>query len=104
MSLAFFDGNLPCSIKRHMIQSLKRIGEEPSKRVSINQQIITSFNLIDFVTSTSKVPFQKLKFLSGFIQKDPDTWNDNNDFLRASSIVPELKVVSDHAEKGMALI
>ena len=75
-----------------MIQSLKRIGDEESlKQVSINQQIITSSDLNDFVASTSKVPFLKLKFLSGFLQKDPNTWNNDNDFLQASSIVPELK-------------
>ena len=100
----FFYGNLPRFMKRQMIQSLKKIGyEEPPKRVSINQHIINSFNLNDFVTSTSKVLFQKLKLLSGFLQKDPNAWNDDNDFLRASSIVPELKVVNDHAERGVAL-
>ena len=66
--------------------------------------MITSSNLSDFVTSTSKVVLQKLKLSSGFLQKDPDTWNDDNDFLRASSIVQELKVVDDHAERGVALI
>ena len=73
MGSAFSDSNVPCSMKRQMIQSWKRIGdEEPSKRVSINQQMITSSNLSDFVTSTSKVLFQKLKLPSGFLQKDPD--------------------------------
>ena len=65
--------------------------------------MITSFNLNNFVISTSKVTFQKLKLPFGFLQKDPDTWNDDNDFLRASSIVPELKVVNDHAKRGVSL-
>ena len=56
------------------------------------------------MTSTSKVLFQKLELPSGFLQKDLDIWNDDNDFLRASSIVPELKVVNDHAERSVALI
>ena len=30
--------------------------------------------------------------------------NTYNDFLRASSIVQELKVVNDHTERGVALI
>ena len=55
------------------------------------------------MTSTSKVLFQKLKLPSGFLQKDPDAWNDHNDFFRASSIVPELNVVNDHTERGVAL-
>ena len=101
----FFDGNLRCSMKRQMIQSLKRIDdEEPPKRISINQQMITSSNQNDFVTLTSKILYQKLKLPSGFLQKDPDAWNDHNDFLRASSIVPELKGVNNHAERGVALI
>ena len=41
---------------------------------------------------------------SGFLQKDPDSWNDDNDFLRTSSIAQELKVVNDHAERGVALV
>ena len=101
----FFDGDLSYSKKRQMIQSLNRIGdEEPPKRVPINQHMITSSNLNDFVTSTSKVLFQKLKLPSGFLQKDPYAWNDYNNFLRALSIVPELKVINDHAERGVALI
>ena len=57
-----------------------------------------------FVTSTFKVPIQKQKLPSGFLQNNPDTWNDENDFLRASSIVPELKVVNDHAERSVVPI
>ena len=100
-----FYGDLSCSMKRQMIQSLKRIGDEkPPKRVLIHQHIIASSNLNYFVTSTSKLLFQKLKLPSGFLQKDPNAWNDHNDFFRASSIMPELKVVNDHAERGVALI
>ena len=92
-------------MKRQMIQSLKRIGDEDTpKQVLINQHIITSSKLNDFVTSTSKVLFQKLELISGFLQKDLDAWNDHNDFLRASSFVAELKVVNDHAERGVAFI
>ena len=81
------------------------IGDEGApKRVSITQHIITSSNLNDFVTSTFKVLIQKQKLPSGFLQKDPDAWSDNNDFLRASSIVQELKVVNDHTERGVTLI
>ena len=69
-------------MKCQMIQSLKKIvDEEPSKRVPINQQIIASSNLNDFVTPTSKVLFQILKLPSGFLQKDPDTWNGDNNFV-----------------------
>ena len=78
-----------------------------SPEASINQPAYTNYcrsNLNNFVTSTSKVLFQKLKLPSGFLQKDLDTWNDDNDFLRAASIVPELKVVNDHAERGVILV
>ena len=105
VGLAFFDGNLPYSMKRQMFWSLKRIGdEEPSKQVSINQQMMPSFNLNNLMTSTSKVLFQKLKLSSGFLQEDPDAWNNDNYFLQASSNVPELKVANDHIEIGVDLI
>ena len=56
------------------------------------------------MTSVSKILFQKLKLPSGFLQKD-SAWNDDNDFLRTSSIIaPEFKVVNDQAERGVAFI
>ena len=66
--------------------------------------MITTSNLNNFATSTSQALFQKLNFPFGFLQKDPDTWNYDDDFLRASSIAQELKVVNDNAERGVTLI
>ena len=77
----------------------KKINED-----AIKQQTITSSNLNDFMTVTFKILFQQLKLPSGFYKKDPDVWNDDNDFFRASSIAQELKEVNNHVERAVALI
>ena len=48
--------------------------------------------------------FECMELPDGFLQVDPDTWEDREDFKKASEIVHALKVVNDHAERGVALI
>ena len=60
--------------------------------------------LNDFVTSKSKVIFEKLNIPTSFLDKDPEFWREDDDFQTASTIVHELKVVNDYAEQGVALI
>ncbi|KAK2708514.1 hypothetical protein QYM36_014200 [Artemia franciscana] len=40
----------------------------------------------------------------GFLTVDPDLWEDRHDYKLASETVRLLKVVNDHAERGVALI
>ena len=44
--------------------------------------------------------FEKLNFIS----TDPAEWENNNAFLIAEERVKSMKVVNDHAERGVALV
>ena len=105
VSLALFDRNVSNSMKQKIIQGLTNKGnDDPPKKVQINIQKINNSELNDFVTSKSKVIFQKLNISTSFLEKDPEFWKEDDDFQIASTIVHELKVVNDHAERGVALI
>lgn len=105
VGLALFDRNVPSSMKRGMVQSLEIEGEDdPPKRVQMNLPAIHASELKDFTTSTSKTLFQKMKLPDGFLVTDPDTWEDDEDFQTALSIVKGMKVVNDQAERGVTLI
>jgi len=41
---------------------------------------------------------------TGFLDVDPDLWATNDDYQCGLRILKQLKVVNDHAERGVALI
>jgi len=41
---------------------------------------------------------------SGFLEEDPDVWNNRDDFNAGKAIVCSLATTNDHAERGVALI
>ena len=105
VGLALLDRNVSNSIKQKIIQGLTNKGnDDPPTKVQINIKTIKISELNDFVTSKSKVIFQKLNIITSFLEKDPEFWRKDDDFQTASTIVHELKVVNDHAERGVALI
>ncbi|KAK2719576.1 hypothetical protein QYM36_005147 [Artemia franciscana] len=61
-------------------------------------------NLEHFVTAKSAKLFQMMDLPDGFLTVDPDLWEDRYDYKLASETVRSLKVVNDHAERGVALI
>ena len=102
VGLALFDRNLSNSIKQKIIQGLTNEGnDDPPKKVQINMQTIHDSELNEFVTSKSKVNFQKLNIPTSFLDKDPEFWREGDDFQTALTIVHELKVINEHAERGV---
>jgi hypothetical protein len=61
-------------------------------------------SLVDFTTKQSRLLFQRLELPDGFLAVDPDEWDRREYFRRASAVINELKVVNDHAERGVALV
>ena len=105
VGLALFDRNVSNPMKQKIIQGLTNEGnDDPPMKVQINIQTINDSELNDFVTSKSKVIFQKLNIPISFLDKDPEFWREDDDFHTASTIAHELKVVNDHTEQGVALI
>jgi len=48
--------------------------------------------------------FQKLGLQDGFLDTDPATWLELEDFQTAAAFVQGIAVINDHAERGVALI
>ena len=48
--------------------------------------------------------FRIMQLSDGIFAVDPDLWEDRDDYKKAADIVENLKVLNDHAERGVALI
>lgn len=58
----------------------------------------------DFTTKHSHVLFERMELPDGFLAVDPDKWGERDDFQYAAVMIKDLKVVNDHAERGVALV
>jgi len=57
-----------------------------------------------FVSEQSLAFFQRFTIPTDFLNHDPDTWLENQDYLKCQTIVRKLKVINDTAERGVKLI
>ncbi|KAK2705764.1 hypothetical protein QYM36_015958 [Artemia franciscana] len=95
------------STKRLMVsamQSEDHQEQEHTKRITIDLDSAKNKNLEHFVTAKSAKLFQMMDLPDGFLTVDPDLWEDRHDYKLASETVRSLKVINDHAERGVALI
>ena len=110
VSLAFFDSRVSSSTKRLMVSAMQNEedqSEAHSKRKTVASVALHSFkdkNLEDFVTAKSMTLLRMMDLTDGFLAVDPDLWEDRDDYKKAAETVESLKVVNDHAERGVALI
>lgn len=108
--LAFFDDEISLLVKREMIKSLKKKGtDNPPKRIGVDNQQLTEPEIMqqtmaNFVNNSSLQFFQILGLPTAFLEVDPEEWKDRDDFQRAKSVVLNLRVVNDIAERGVALM
>lgn len=107
VSLAFFNRRVSSSTKRLMVSAMQNRAsrvKDHSKRITIALDSFKDKNLEDFVTAQSMTLIQMLELPDGFLAVDPDLWEDRDDYKQATETVESLKVVNDHAERGVALI
>jgi hypothetical protein len=107
VGLAFFDAQVNVSTKRLMVKALEHQTEmdhDNAKRITVSLKSFQNMNLEDFVTAKSMALFEKLDLPGGLLQLDPEMWGENEDFKLASETLHAMKVVNDHAERGVALI
>ena len=77
---------------------------KPLKRVKVNLLQIRNMSLVDFATKNSRILFERMQFSEDFLEVDPEDWNEREDFQNAKAVIKDLKVVNDHAERGVALV
>lgn len=104
-ALAFFDDEVPDDTKRKMVRSLQNPGaEHPLKRSTLEPASVKTKHLDDFVTSSSRRFFNITGLPASFLDKDVQTWPDDDNYKSALETVRHLRVVNDIAERGVALM
>lgn len=107
VGLAFFDSRVSSSTKRLMISALEsreHQDQKNPKRITVDLDSFKNKNLEDFVTTKTLTIFRMLELSNGFLAVDPDLWEVRDDYKEAMETITSLKVVNDHAERGVALI
>lgn len=101
-----FDPAVDFATKRAIVKaSIEKEGENVSlKRAVVDLMTIEQKTLIDFVSKRSRNMFATLGIPDGFLDEDPDQWNDRDDFKAAEAMICSLATTNDHAERGVALI
>jgi hypothetical protein len=75
----------------------------PPKRVNLDLQLVREMSLSDFASKHSFILFSRKELPDGFFAIDPEEWDGREDFS-AAAVINDLKVVNDHAERGVALV
>lgn len=106
IGLSVFDATVPLDVKRRIVQKMSEEEglENPPKRAVVDLQEIRNKTLDDFASMNSLLLFTRLGLSTSFLEANPASWEDLEDFKTAKAIVGALKVVNDHAERGVALV
>lgn len=110
VAFAFFDKKVSVAEKRKMVDRLKYDTEcEPVKRVLVNYtekhiEEFIDYSISDFVTSNTMKFFERFNIEIEFLNHDPATWMDRQDYKEARNMLKLIKVVNDSAERGVKLM
>jgi hypothetical protein len=105
-ALAIFDERVGDGTKQRMVANLRSAyGEDkPLKRAPMDLAILETKELSHFTTKGSMRLFRDLGLPETFLESPPSTWSTLPDYQNAVTIIHNLAVVNDHAERGVALI
>lgn len=110
-ALAFFDDDVPVYIKQKMATIITstegNICENRIKRHIAKVEDVNSLKQKDFsyfITPESKLFFSRFAINTDFLQKDPLTWQNDENFQRGLDILKRIACVNDSAERGVKLI
>lgn len=110
IAFSLFDSNVPVSEKAKMAKILLdeendeiaknvRFPMEPSQMIWFKQK-----NINDFFTKHALKLFDRFKLSRNFLEKHPALWEKDAGYIKAKSIIMNLTVVNDCAERGVRLI
>ena len=69
-----------------------------------NSDLINNLTLNKLVTKNSKKFFTILNISSNFLNADPSTWENRDDYRLNCEIIKKLQVINDRAERCVALM
>ena len=99
--------NVSYPIKKKMVTALSNKSSEDYKnriKIDIVDLNFTQKTVADFVNHKSIDFFNILKIPTEFLKSDPEDWENMPDYQLGLSVVRNMKVVNDFAERGVALI
>lgn len=107
--LALFDNRVSVEEKRLMVAALC-VGEEddegtpPTRATVLLDDSVLDLKLSEFCSKQSLRFFSATGISSKFLDKDPELWSADVDYVQGLNIVTHFKIVNDCAERGVALI
>lgn len=106
LGLSFFDSSISFEEKRKMVKALRIIAIEKKKINTNVQEMKTEYKskqLSDFVNANTMNFFKRFDISTDFLNEDPETWHEREDYNDGLEICSNLQVVNDCAERGVQL-
>lgn len=107
VGLALFDDRVSLHAKRQTVTAIKTRESNASnskKFIVKDVSLLLSKNIEDFASKQSLFLFEQYQLPYQFMDKDPELWAFDQDYLHCKFVLSDLKVVNDLAERGVALI
>lgn len=107
IALSFFDEDVDSQKRTAMVRKLEEENEHTILylKKAVVPENVEYAEIEDFVSRNTKQFFELLfGRMPSFIEKHPNTWKDDSEYLRMQEIVKKLQVVNDVAERGIGLI
>lgn len=106
VAFAFFDASVPIEVKRKMVKALDT--EKPyCKRFFTTKEVMKSSYankcLSEFVSSNTKKFIDRFNIEVDFLETDPATWIENEEYQESAHKCREIRVVNDTAERCVQL-
>lgn len=106
LGLAFFDSSISIDEKKKMVKALK-VHSIENKRIDSNAREMKmeykDKQLSDFVNANTMNFFKRFDISCEFLNADPETWHEREDYIDGLETCSKLQVVNDCAERGVQL-
>ncbi|XP_060809908.1 uncharacterized protein LOC132904007 [Amyelois transitella] len=107
--LSLFDDEVSQESKENIISNLSKdsISSQEKRYIPSKEDlsgILYEKNIEDFISSSSKSLFSRLKIDDSFLQESPASWSNNSSYLEAKVKLSTLKTVNDTAERAVKLM
>lgn len=107
IGLAFFDDHVSMKEKRLLCETFKSKStpeEEPRQfKLTIPPKLMESlckYELQDFITENTHHFFNRFEISKKFMQKDPEEWKNDEEYIATQNMLRTLQVVNYGAERG----
>lgn len=95
INLAFLNNQVIILEKESMVTALlKEEDEDFPKHIKLDERLILSMALYDFVTNSSNKLFTALNLPHNFLKNHPSTWENYYEYIQLRKKIQELKVVN----------